>query len=159
MKHSIYVLLALCLAACVTVGGKSVQAATGDFVYDPATGLCRNADGETGLNAPMPADLFAGHDPATNTYTGGNAECVDFSEFNFADHIGMGYPVLDQWNFRGARFAKARIFFANVTNGDFAGADLRELKYGYATITGQGDAHTRGDTCPVRSDFQIQCTR
>lgn len=152
-------LLAVILAACVTAGGESVRAATGPFQYDSETGKCRDSRGQVGMNAPDPASLFANKDEETNTYTGGNAECVDFSSFNFQDHIGLGYPVLDQWNFRGAKFAKARFFFANVSNGDFAGADLRELKYGYATLEGLGDAFTRGDTCPVGEGFKIQCTK
>lgn len=151
--------LATSLVACVTAGGESVRAATGTFQYDSETGKCRDSRGQVGMNAPDPATLFATKDEETNTYTGGNAECVDFSSFQFQDHIGLEYPVLDQWNFRGAKFAKAKVSFANFTNGDFAGADLRELKYGYATIQGQGDAYTRGDTCPVGEGFKIECTK
>ncbi len=152
-------LLTMCLAACVTAGSESVRAATGGFLYDPAAGTCHDARGVEGLNPADPIALFVNKDEATNTYTGGIAECVDFSEFNFQDHIGLAYPVLDGWNFRGAKFTKTRFFFATITKSDFAGTDLRELKYGYATLDGTGDAFTQGDSCPVGEGFRIQCTK
>jgi hypothetical protein len=152
-------LLTMCLVACVTAGGQSVRAATSAFHYDPATGTCKNTEGAPGLNPADPAALFVNKNEETNTYTGGDAECVDFTGFNFQDHIGLGYPMLAQWNFRGAKFETARFFFANVSESDFSGADLRGLKYGYATLSGVGDAFTQGDSCPVGEGYVIQCTR
>lgn len=151
-------LLSMMLAACVTAGAQS-RASAGLYRYDPALGKCQNVGGQAGLNLPDPATLFAQHDAVTNTYTGADAECVDFTDFDFGAHVGLAYPVLDQWNFRGAKLERAKISFANVSNADFAGTDLRALKYGYATIQGQGDSFTQGDSCPPGEDFAIQCTK
>lgn len=152
-------LLTMSLMACVTVAGDDATAAAGAFRYDAATGTCQGPVGESGYNAPDPEALFAVHDPSTNRYDGGNAECVDFSSFDFSAHIGLSYPRLDGWSFKGARFDKARLFFVNVSNADFAGADLRGLKYGYTTIEGQGDSFTQGDSCPVGEGQRIRCRR
>ena len=161
MKKHILVqlaLLAMTLGACMTAGS-SVQAGTPPFRYDAATGKCLNSAGQSGHNPAVPETLFAHHDTATNSYKNGDAECVDFTAFNFNTTIGMSYPVLDHWNFRGAVFSKARFFFANMQDADVSGADLREIKYGYATLTGKGDAHTQGGACIVKPDFSINCTR
>src|SRR5262245_46463547 len=130
--------LSVCVLAACACGGSSrgseatvapssaspASPAASRFKYDAATGACVDGAGQAGLNKPNPAVLFVGGEADGKTYANGDGECVDFSNFDFGDHIGAGYPTLSKWNFRGARFTKARFLFANMKDVDLSGADL-----------------------------------
>jgi uncharacterized protein YjbI with pentapeptide repeats len=54
----------------------------------------------------------------------------------------LSYDSLYDFNFRGARFDSAQLFFNFIKKSDFSGADLRLLQYGYAAIDGKTDQYT-----------------
>lgn len=54
----------------------------------------------------------------------------------------LAYDSLYDFNFRGAKFDSAELFFNQIVSSDFSGAVLRLLQYGYATITGITDHFT-----------------
>jgi hypothetical protein len=54
----------------------------------------------------------------------------------------FSYDSLYDFNFRGARFDSAELYFNFIRKSDFSGADLRLLQYGYAAIDGKIDQHT-----------------
>ena len=103
-----------------------------DFIYDGETGTCINADGEIGMN-PWPIHMVRERL---------DGECVSLSstmineeDYSHADLVG--------WNLRGAIFSGSTLHFANLIDAELEGADLSELEYGYADITGTTDQHTR----------------
>jgi hypothetical protein len=157
----LFLMLVACPPAKPPAAPTPAAAVASKFRYDAATGRCVDAAGNAGLNAADPAALFVKKDEATNAYSNGDAECVDFSSFDFNEHIGMGYPNLVKWNFRGAKFEKTKFLFANMVGADFAGADLRGLSIGYANVEGRGDANTQGPLgkCEIPPSFEIVCFR
>ena len=60
---------------------------------------------------------------------------INEEDFSHADLVG--------WNLRGAVLSGATLHFANLIDAELEGADLSELEYGYADITGTTDRHTR----------------
>ena len=108
------------------------------FTYNSSTGKCQNCDGETGYN------LF----DLENIQRTKNAECVDLSNQVLITLVegktrdDLGYDSLYDFNFRGAKFDSAELFFNKIVSSDFRGADLRLLQYGYASIAGEIDKYT-----------------
>ena len=159
MRHSVLALAAIGLLGCATAGRPAPGVAR-RFHYDASSGKCIDEAGSSGLNPLDPGPLFAHYDKVANTYSNGDAECVDFSKFDFNKRIGMGYPKLVKWSFRGALLTGARFMFANMVDADFSGADLRQFAIGYTDIEGRGDAHTQAHkACEVRAKFEIYCRR
>ena len=165
MKTFAPILVLPILAACAGTPARQDEPSNPEarpdhaFRYDEATGTCVDSAGRAGFNTASAA-LFSAKDEATNTYPGGDGECVDFSGFDFNALLGSGYPTLASWNLQGARFSGAKFLFANMTGADVRGADLRELKIGYTRIDGSGDRHTQvGQGCEVGDGFAIRCSR
>jgi uncharacterized protein YjbI with pentapeptide repeats len=124
----------ICAAGCVSDSGDPDPAV---FRYQAATGACRNGAGAAGYNAPSEAKLRASH----------NAECTDLSGLDLSllarDSTKFTFDSLKSWNFKGALFKDARLHFNHIIDSKLQGADLSEIDYGYATITGETDAYTR----------------
>lgn len=108
------------------------------YRYDGATGTCTRADGAQGRNAWSIIRLRETRD----------AECADLTGLDLGEG-DLSYPTLS-WNGRGALFTDTQLVFA-IWNGPLEGADLSGISYGYATIKGSTDAHTRRPAQGCRS--------
>ena len=108
------------------------------FSYNASTGRCESCNGKIGYN------VF-NLDQVQQTR---NAECMDLSKkvlitlLKGKTEHSLGYDSLYDFNFRGARFDSAELYFNFIKKSDFSGADLRLLQYGYAAIDGKIDQHT-----------------
>lgn len=135
--------LLLCIGfLMVCFSCKEDQACSDDarnqFSYNASTGKCESCSGKIGYNV---FDL----DRIQQTR---NAECMDLSNkvlitlLKGKTEQSLGYDSLYDFNFRGARFDSAQLFFNFIRKSDFSGSDLRLLQYGYATIDGKVDQYT-----------------
>ena len=122
------------------------------FHYQLDTGHCVDAQGHRGHNPIDIHYLFDGvdetqlKDPEYRpkfAYTDKNAECVDFSNFDFNRIIKLSYSRLKNWNLRGARLDDANFSFARMSNADFRGAQLQKISIGYTHLDGRIDRFTR----------------
>lgn len=111
------------------------------FFYNPNTGKCENCSGDQGYNS-------LNYDEVRTTK---NAECVDLSNIDLVYLLDtaaidnfhpFGYNILDGYNFKGARFDSATLFFNHIYNASFEGADLSKLQFGYAYVKGKIDSYT-----------------
>lgn len=115
------------------------------FNYNASTGKCESCSGKIGYNV---FDL-------ERVQQTRNAECTDLSKQVLITLLkgktahDFRYDSLYDFNFRGAKFDSAELYFNFISKSDFSGADLRLLQYGYATIDGKIDEFTmlpeRGD--------------
>ena len=72
---------------------------------------------------------------------------------NFSGH---GYEI-SGYNFKGARFDEAVLFFNDIIEAKLEGADLSKLKYSYARVEGSIDKNTKlPESCTSNSD-RIDC--
>lgn len=166
--RSLAPLLALVLAACgsssklsPTEPSPAGRSPTGRFHYDATTGKCTDGAAAAGLNPVDAATLFPDAGRGRNTFANGNAECVDFTDFDFNKYMNLSYSVLSRWNLRGAKLTRAKFLFAKMEGVDLAGTDLSELDWGYTTIEGAGDKFTRlPEGCPAKArPEEIFCMR
>jgi len=127
------------------------------FRYNAFTGRCESCSGKIGYN------IF---DLARIQETR-NAECVDLSHVVLITLVkgktahDFRYDSLYDFNFRGARFDSAELYFNQIKESDFRGADLRLLQFGYAEIDGKIDPFTirpENGNCTDHPAW-IQCTR
>ena len=108
------------------------------FQYNFSSGKCENCRGQEGYNA---FDINV-------VQVTKNAECTDLTHqvlitlSEGKTEEDLGYDSLFEYNFRGARFDSAELFFNFIKNSDFRGADLRLLQYGYAVVEGITDQYT-----------------
>lgn len=120
------------------------------YRYDAATGTCIDSDGEPGRNpiaVPVVRDSGIGH-------------CADLSEHNLNED-DLSYPEWRGFDLRGADLNGAMLFFAFIYDSQLEGAQLTDLQYGYASVTGTMDSHTALPTeggCTQDGD-SIECTR
>ena len=121
------------------------------FFYQAKTGECINAKGEKGFNQIRLSYLFDGLDEtqlsSTNyqpkrAYENKDAECTDFSNFDFNRIIKLSYVRLNEWNFKGSKLDGAAFAFAKMVNADLRGAKLSGISIGYTYISGQVDRFT-----------------
>jgi hypothetical protein len=114
-----------------------------------AEGRCVDSEGTEGLN-PWPIELVR------ETTMG---ECNDFSGVKLGEGL-MDYPVLSNWNLRGARLDEADLAFARLIDAQLEGAQLEYITYGYAWISGTVDVHTRApaEGCLTQGDT-INCSQ
>ncbi|WP_160144048.1 hypothetical protein [Chryseolinea soli] len=130
-------LLVLCLS-CQEDHACS-DSAQDQFSYNSATGKCESCSGKVGYNA---FDL-------ERIQQTRNAECMDLSKkvlialVKGKSEHDFRYDSLYDYNFRGARFDSAELYFNFIRKSDFSGADLRLLQYGYAEIDGEIDQYTK----------------
>ena len=114
------------------------DSAQDQFTYNASTGKCESCNGKIGYNV---FDL----DRIQQTR---NAECMDLSKKVLITLLkgktaqNSGYDSLYDFNFRGAKFDSAQMYFNFIKKSDFSGADLRLLQYGYAAIDGKIDQYT-----------------
>ena len=112
--------------------------AKNQFNYNSATGKCTSCDGKVGYNL---FDL----DRIQQTR---NAECMDLNNQVLITLLkgktvqSLSYDSLYDYNFRGARFDSAELYFNFIKKSDFSGADLSLLQDGYAAIDGKIDQYT-----------------
>ena len=124
---------------------------SGRFHYDAKSGLCGNDSGQTGLNPISLAEIEKTKD----------GECANLRFQLNGDNLR--YPLLKDWNLKGADLSKARLFFALLIDADLRGARLEGFEYGYAEIRGLIDAFTklpvgdRGKYCLVKDTNKLVC--
>jgi hypothetical protein len=111
--------------------------------YDRAKGRCLDAAGQPRLNR-LPIELVR---------ETGFGECADLSGLAL-NGDDFGYPFLGWWSLQGARLDGAMLHFAELSGASLAGADLRGMEFGYASISGSVDEHTRvpADGCAIAED-------
>lgn len=111
------------------------------YSYNPANGKCEKCNGEEGFN---PVD----YNQICSTK---NAECTDLSNLNLVylldtaaidNFTELGYNILQDYNFKGCKFDTSTLYFNHIYGASFEGADLSNLSYGYAVITGKTDEFT-----------------
>jgi hypothetical protein len=126
------------------------------YTYNPMNGKCEKCNGEEGYNS-----LDYNHIRSTK-----NAECTDLSNLNLVylldtvaidNFTELGYNILQDYNFKGCKFDTSILFFNHIYGASFEGADLSNLSYGYAVVTGKideftilpvtGVCHTIADSC------------
>jgi len=122
----------------------AASAATGEFTYNPKTGVCENAKGEPGLNAVAIEQVRKTK----------NGECGDFKGISL-----NGDDLSDQkyegWHLQGADLSGARLFFAKLLDADLRGVRVDKLDFSYATVTGRIDKFTKfpaGLACRVTGE-------
>lgn len=120
------------------------------YRYNFATGKCTSCNGQEGYNA---LDIEA-------IKVTKNAECVDLKNQDLiylwegvTEDNKYSYNILDGYNFRGANFQKAYLFFNDIKDADLRGAKMGSFSYGYSRITGITDAYTElpTDGCDPKS--------
>jgi uncharacterized protein YjbI with pentapeptide repeats len=128
------------------------------FYYDESTGKCMQLNSKIeGFNIPNPKVLFANLNTDKSSYGPTNAECINFSGFNFDELKTPSVTSFVKWNFKGSTFAGSSLHFAKISDANLRGADLRNFNSGYLEIHGQGDQYTHGGNCAVAADFSIHC--
>jgi uncharacterized protein YjbI with pentapeptide repeats len=73
----------------------------------------------------------------------------------------LSYPVLNGYNFQGARMDSARFFFAHIQNSDLRGVKMGSLQYGYTSVRGRIDKFTQmpqEGSCKYVND-SLKCVR
>ena len=118
-------------------------------VFRYSEGRCVDSEGTEGLNQ-WPIELVR------ETTMG---ECNDFSGVQLGEGL-MDYPVLSNWNLRGARLDEADLAFARLIDAQLEGAQLEHMTYGYAWISGTVDSYTRTpvEGCLTKGDT-IDCSQ
>lgn len=117
------------------------------FRYDETTGECRNASGQTGLNALPPlADLKDG----TRAKTGVDLECADLTGLDIDATFGPTYKTFPQWSLRGALFGEGSLRFLKFQAPDLRGARMEKSLLQYSEIgAARIDAFTKlPSNCP-----------
>jgi hypothetical protein len=139
-----------------------------------------------GALADHPIDCWAEDAEVSVSYDGESGRCLDGEGHEgrgevplaFIRETGVGvcavltgialeeedyyYPALEGWDLRGADLRGASLHFAELVDARLEGADLSELSFGYAWITGTVDAHTIlptpefGGGCELE-DLQLSC--
>lgn len=140
-----FLILGTAIAASSSLSLIAPSALAATYHYDAASGRCLDSDGDAGYNMVDRLALFTPDQGSTESQlrlSARDAECVDFTNFDFAAHIGMNYALLSGWNLRGAVLDGARFYFANIAGAALEGAKFSSLTYGYAEIEGTIDEHT-----------------
>ena len=137
-------LASLIFAGCVT--NHPAKAAPA-YKYDEALKKCLNTHGQRGLNPFNPSVIFdevnAQDRRVIVRYR--NAQCIDFSNVALDEYIGVGYKVLEKWDFRGANFSNATFYFNFIKDSLFEGANLENFEIGYARIRASDIPFNKGD--------------
>ena len=119
--------------------------------YDAAAGGCVDELGNAATN-----DI--GWMVAVRT---GFGQCATFE--GQLNGEAFGYPTFDFIDLRGADFNAAKLNFADLVGVQFEGADLRQFDFGYSTIEGSIDEHTKLPElaeCEIESGASsFSCTR
>ena len=120
-----------------------------DFRYDPESQICVDADSTWGWNPyPLPytRDTLDGHC--------GLFEGVMLNEDFF------GYPTWIGMDLRGAQMQGSQLFFANILEAQWEGANLTGMEFGYAFLTGSVDDATTWpeENCELDDDW-LDCVR
>jgi len=158
MKILIYVL--------IYIVGLQSEASDREFMYSSATGTCVNSKGESGMNPIILNELRfnSNTDIILNiskrrVLRNRNFECVDMEGLKFNEYINFGYPVLLNWNFKGANLNNIEFLFARIIDADFSGAVISTKRvFGYASIHGRMDVHTEFDgNCIIQADSSLGC--
>ena len=121
----------------------------GDFRYALENEVCVDADGLWGWN-PYPVSY---------TRDTLDAHCGTF-EGQMLNEDYLGYPSFVGMDLRGAQLQGASLFFANILDSSWEGADLTGFEFGYARLSGTVDERTvwPEESCELAAD-QITCMR
>ena len=118
--------------------GTPAEAANWSYRYSSIKNKCLNSKGKLGLNKFDPQiiknSLLKNPDSnGSRVYSNADLECMDLSNIKLDAFYGFVYPILMNWNFKGAILSKTEINFAILVNADFIGAQSKELNLsGYA---------------------------
>lgn len=113
----------------------SIAAHANEFRYKLATGKCQNQQGVIGMNPLDTNRLFVlSNNSQKQQFNPANAECVDFSNFDFESFIGHQYAYLSNWNFRGANLSNANLGLMVIENSDFSGTQFSNATFAYTAI-------------------------
>ena len=158
MKQVILLLLIVAIIVLISCN-KDECTDTNVYTYNAENGQCENCEGTVGFN------IF----DIQSIRTTRNAECLDLSgqKLVFLLDTSMienfqefGDNKLEEYNFKGSRFDSCELFFNNILESDFAGADLSKLEFGYAIIEGYVDEYTIiPDGCPAVENDSLYCIR
>lgn len=146
------------LAALALAAPQPSALAAANYHYDQKTGACVNAAGQRGHNVYDVPTLLKAAWRDNKTYQDVNLECADLSLVDFSSMLGLNYPSLQRWNLRGAKLKGCRLHFADLADVDLAGANLKDLDFGYVTITGIIDAFSVWPaSCTKVAEKRISC--
>ncbi len=131
------------------------------YNYNSTTGLCENCKGEIGFNEFNIENIRKGKNiecynlsNKTLVYLLDTAKIEGFHEF--------GQNLMEGYNFNGCVLDSAELFFNDIRNSSFEGADLSYIEFGYANIHGSIDKFTKlplnGNCSNVFQD-SINCIR
>lgn len=137
------------------------------FHYNEKTGRCVDANAVEGFNPVHIEHYFASPVPCRDSeylytktcYLKGQAECVDFTGFDFAPLIDTSYRSMKNWNFRGAKLSGATMALSAVIDSDISGADISRFITGYIYLRGTVDRFTKmpsEGTCK-RTENIVRC--
>ena len=119
------------------------------FRYNATSGLCERGNGAPGANTH----------PLVYVRETGDGECTDLQGVMLNEN-DLSYPVLRDWNLKGANLTDAELLFAHLVNADLLGAQMSSLSYGYATISGSIDGFTVMPASGCRSeDWALDCSQ
>ncbi len=127
------------------------------FKYDSIYGFCVNSLNEIGFNEFVLEDIKGTK----------NGECFNFPDFYIIllkegvfEETGnlFAYDTLYDWNFKGSVLDSAVLYFAHIANGNFEGAQISNMRMGYASITGLLDTYSNVGGCPNKNDNTFYCS-
>lgn len=159
-----FIALAICpilFAACEDKAAAPVlETSAKAFTYQTTMGKCVDNNGKVGYNAMDLATIRSTKD----------CECMDLSGQNLVylldvdkieDFNELGDNRLLGYNFKGANFDGAELFFNRILEADFRGADLRKIQFGYAYLKGEIDAFTKlpEEGICESSQHMLNCSR
>lgn len=155
------VILSVSCASPGKSGERSTQFSSKQtFRYDAQTGKCIDSDsGAEGYNKVVPEKIFANLNEAGTVYETTDAQCVDFTGFDFNEFKKNEAVAFNDWDFSGALLKDASLNFVKLSNANLAGTDMRGFKFGYVEIHGSGDRFTEVGLCRIDINFKVNCRR
>ncbi len=158
MKQLILLLLLVAIIVLISCN-KEECTDTNVYTYNSESGQCENCEGTVGFNV---FDIEA-------VRTTKNAACLDLfgQKLVFLLDTSMienfqefGDNTLEEYNFKGSQLDSCELFFNNIRNADFSGADLSTLQFGYAIVEGLVDEYTIiPNGCPAVENDSLYCVQ
>lgn len=126
------------------------------YTYHAQSGQCVNCEGIVGFNTLDLPKIRETKD----------AECMNLSGIKLVylldtskieDFHEVGDNIIEGYNFKGSLFDTSELYFNKLLKSSFEGADLRNIKYGYAEIHGSIDKHTQAPAGCTNNVDSIFC--
>lgn len=137
--------MASMLAMSCTANKSAVEGPV--YSYDAVQKKCVDKFNNPGLNPLDPGRVFAGLTLQSRNLVvkDRNAQCINFAGVKLHSYIGVGYNVLENWDFRGSDLSNAQIHFNFILDGRFEGSTLNDLVVGYGRVKAQDIDFNTGD--------------